>query len=162
MRAFQLSGYLVTRYRDLARQNLVILAGLYRSANRGAVVGAILGGGAFGGGRPGLGRPGGPHPSAGGLPRGGRAGRPPPPGGIASIAGEVSLIFGSILVLDQNARYLNSYFEFVATPPLIRVPVRPRALPDLRRSPIEFRDVSFRYPKSVDPVLESVSLTVEP
>src|SRR5215813_2281926 len=121
MRAFQLSGYLVTRYSDLARQNLVILAGLYRSANRGAGIGAI-----------------------------------------ASIAGEVSLIFGSILVLDQNARYLNSYFEFVATPPLIRVPVTPRALPDLRRSPIEFRDVSFRYPKSVDPVLESVSLTVEP
>src|SRR5262249_38913838 len=52
MRAFQLSGYLVTRYRDLARQNLVILAGLYRSANRGAVVRAILGGGGVGGAPP--------------------------------------------------------------------------------------------------------------
>lgn len=50
----------------------------------------------------------------------------------------------------------------MATPPLIRVPGTPRTLPDLRCSSIEFRDVSFRYPKSVDPVLECVSLTIEP
>ena len=154
MRAFQLAGYLVTRYRDLAQQNLVILAGLYRSANRGAVIGAILGGVALAGAYLVMAQPGSHHLSAGDLTAG--------IGAIASIAGEVSLIFGSILVLDQNARYLNSYFEFVATAPLIRVSDRPRNLPDLHSSPIEFRDVSFRYPKSVEPVLQCVSLTIEP
>jgi len=154
MRAFQLAGHLVARYRDLAQQNLVILAGLYRSANRGAVIGAMLGAVALAGAYLVMAQPGTHHLSAGDLTAG--------IGAIASIAGEVSLIFGSILVLDQNARYLNSYFEFVATPPLIRVPDRPRPLPDLRVSAIEFQDVSFRYPKSAEPVLRSVNLIIEP
>ena len=154
MRAFQLAGHLVKRYRDLAQQNLMILAGLYRSANRGAVIGAILGGVALAGAYLVMAQPGSHHLSAGDLTAG--------IGAIASIAGEVSLIFGSVLVLDQNARYLNSYFQFVATPALIRAPDRPRPLPDLRTSLIEFREVSFRYPKSAEPVLQCVSLTIEP
>ena len=154
MRAFQLANHLVTRYRDLAQRNLVILAGLYRAANRGAVIGAMLGGVALAGAYLVMAQPGSHHLSAGDLTAG--------IGAIASIAGEVSLIFGSVLVLDQNARYLNSYFEFVATPPLIRVLDRPRPLPDLRTSAVEFRDVSFRYPKSAEPVLQSVNLTIEP
>jgi ATP-binding cassette subfamily B protein len=154
MRAFQLTGHLLTRYRDLAQQNLAILARLYRAANRGAVVGAVLGGVALAGAYLVMAQPGSRHLSPGDLTAG--------IGAIASIAAEVSLIFSSILVLDQNARYLNSYFEFVATPPLVLMPDRPRPVPDLRTSRIEFRDVSFRYPKSARPVLERVNLTIEP
>jgi len=154
MRAFQLADHLLGRYRELFERHLALMAGLYRSANRAALVGAALGGVALAGAYLVMARPGPRHLTAGDLTAS--------IGAIAAIAGQVGLISMSMLVLDQHARFLDSFFTFLGTAPLIRVPAEPRRLPDLAGARIEFRNVTFRYPKSTAPVLDGVDLTIEP
>ncbi len=63
----------------------------------------------------------------------------------------------------ENALYVKSVFEVLDAPPLLLLPAHPLLLP-LKEAPpsIEFRDVSFRYPKAEKMSLEHFSLTITP
>jgi len=61
----------------------------------------------------------------------------------------------------ESNLYVNHYFDFLALPPLIPTAKNPVVLEEIKPPKIEFRNVSFNYPKG-QKVLDDVSFVIEP
>ncbi len=61
----------------------------------------------------------------------------------------------------ESNLYVNHYFDFLALPPLIPAAKNPVVLEEIKPPKIEFRNVSFNYPKG-QKVLDGVSFVIEP
>src|SRR3989338_6299462 len=61
----------------------------------------------------------------------------------------------------ESNLYVNHYFDFLALPPLIPTAKNPVVLEEIKPPKIEFRNVSFNYPKG-QKVLDGVSFVIEP
>jgi ATP-binding cassette, subfamily B, bacterial len=61
----------------------------------------------------------------------------------------------------ESNLYVNHYFDFLALPPLIPTAKNPVILEEIKPPKIEFRNVSFNYPKG-QKVLDDVSFVIEP
>ncbi|MCI3934519.1 ABC transporter ATP-binding protein [Streptomyces sp. AN091965] len=79
--------------------------------------------------------------------------------GIALIQTSVQTLFASATQLYENNLFLGNLFAFIDLPSE-SVTQGHRVLPERLRQGIEFRQVSFTYPGSAEPVLEDVSFTV--
>jgi len=73
------------------------------------------------------------------------------------------LMLSFIFILAPRALVsANRINEVLASEPTILDPAKPRTLPVAGKGQIEFRDVSFSYHNSENPVLEHVSFTAQP
>lgn len=61
----------------------------------------------------------------------------------------------------ESNLYVNHYFDFLALPPLIPTAKNPVVLEEIKPPKIEFKNVSFNYPKG-QKVLDGVSFVIEP
>jgi ABC-type multidrug transport system fused ATPase/permease subunit len=152
VRAFDLGGHLLRRYRTLSERMITTLRDLYRSAGRASMIGAAVSGAALAGAYGVMAARG----VAGSLTAGDLTASIT---AIAAIVGQLGLIASSLLVLEQNGSFLDDYFSFLSLPPLIEVSPRPVTVP--RRAAIEFRGVGFRYPGADRPALSGLDLTVQ-
>lgn len=91
------------------------------------------------------------------------------PGDVAAAVAALSAFLmvtgnlaNSVSGLAQHAPYLEDYFDFLATPPLLEAPASPLRLPASLGGGVVFDGVTFTYPGGVSPALESVSLTLRP
>lgn len=90
--------------------------------------------------------------------------------------GQFTLIFQQSFTLAQSAesalsnyssiaarnKYLDKYFEFLNTEKIINSPDHPIAIPQSANPPlIEFKNVSFRYPKTDRDILKDFNLTIQ-
>ncbi|MFN2503685.1 MAG: ABC transporter ATP-binding protein [Acidimicrobiales bacterium] len=64
--------------------------------------------------------------------------------------------------LLQHGPYLDDYFDFLATPPLLEVPAVPAGIPASLGEGVVVDDVTFTYPGAAAPALAGVSLTLRP
>ncbi|OZM72803.1 multidrug ABC transporter permease [Amycolatopsis antarctica] len=71
-------------------------------------------------------------------------------------------LFTGFSGMYENNLYLDTLYQFLATPPGITAPAAPRPVPDPLRGHIEFDEVSFAYPGSADPALDGVSFEIRP
>jgi ABC-type multidrug transport system fused ATPase/permease subunit len=155
VRAFGLAGNLLARFRRLADQQLRTMAGLHNRALVSALLSTVLSAAALAGAyafmasRGAVG-----HLTPGDVTAG--------LGAVAAIASQVNLIASSLLMLDQHASFLDDYFSFLELPPLMPVPVRPRATPSSGAPRLELREVTFRYPAAAEPALRGFDLEVQP
>jgi ATP-binding cassette subfamily B protein len=62
----------------------------------------------------------------------------------------------------ENNLYLDTLYQFLDTKPRITGPAQARPLPQRVHGHVEFRDVSFSYPGSDEPALDSVSFDIRP
>lgn len=67
-------------------------------------------------------------------------------GAIASVTGLVSVLFTSLIGVDEHAPYLEDFFTFLGVEPVIRVPEDPVAIPSPLRRGIALKGVTFTYP----------------
>lgn len=79
----------------------------------------------------------------------------------------LNLTFSAEGILNQYSsisarnKYLDKYFEFLATDKIIKSPPEPVNLPQSPMPPvIEFRNISFKYPKTIRYVLKNFNLTL--
>lgn len=90
--------------------------------------------------------------------------------------GQFTLVFQQSFTLAQSAestlsfyssiaarnKYLDKYFEFLSTKKLINSPTNPVSIPESPKPPIiEFKNVSFRYPKTARDILKDFNLTIQ-
>lgn len=78
---------------------------------------------------------------------------------LASGAEEILDNYSSLSV---RTKYLDKYFEFLQVQPVILSPAQPVVLPESLLPPvIEFKNVSFRYPKTERDILKDFNLTIQ-
>jgi ATP-binding cassette subfamily B protein len=155
VRAFDLRHSLMARYTSIAREQLNTLTSLHRTGNVYAVIGGVAGGAVLGGAYAFMAWRG----LSGGLTPGDLTAAI---GAIASVAGQIGVISGSLLNLDQHARFLRDYFWFLDTMPTVVAPPLVRSIPQHLSQGIVLENVSFRYPATGEPALDRVSLTLKP
>lgn len=80
----------------------------------------------------------------------------------------LNLAFGAESVLNMYSsisarnKYLDKFFEFLATEKIIETPSKPKVIPlNPKPSVIEFRNVSFRYPSTERYILKNFNLTIK-
>lgn len=71
-------------------------------------------------------------------------------------------LFGALANISEQALFVRDLFEFFESHPSIEKAVSGLPAPRPIRAGFEFRDVSFAYPNSTKPVLESINLRLEP
>jgi ATP-binding cassette subfamily B protein len=81
---------------------------------------------------------------------------------FGAVTQQISLITQSLISLDQHASFLDDYFAFLATEPLLPVREVPQALPERLEDGIRFEGVHFTYPGGTDPALAGLDLHVRP
>jgi ATP-binding cassette, subfamily B, bacterial len=81
-------------------------------------------------------------------------------GAFTSVSGTLGQISSTFVAVDQHTTFLDDYFSFLAIPPLVPMPVAPRALPSGSIGRIEFDDVTFQYPGGNEPAVAGLSLDV--
>ena len=81
-------------------------------------------------------------------------------GAFTAVSGTLSQVSSTFVAVDQHTQFLEDYFSFLATEPLVRVPDPPHVLPSGTLDRIEFDDVSFTYPGGTEPALAGLSLDV--
>lgn len=72
----------------------------------------------------------------------------------------VRTLLGNSGEIYRNLSFLEDIFGFLALNPTIVDPEQPQPLPNLAESDISFERISFRYPHSERPVLQTFSLTL--
>ncbi|MCC7001770.1 MAG: ABC transporter ATP-binding protein [Gemmatimonadaceae bacterium] len=83
-------------------------------------------------------------------------------GAFSSVAGTLGTISSTFVAVDQHTTFLDDYFSFLTIEPMVRTPVDPQPLPATLSAGIEFREVSFRYPRGDDAAVEQLSLHIKP
>jgi ATP-binding cassette subfamily B protein len=83
-------------------------------------------------------------------------------GAFSSVAGTLGTISSTFVAVDQHTTFLDDYFSFLTIEPMVRTPVDPQPLPATLSEGIEFRDVTFRYPRGDDAAVEQLSLRIKP
>lgn len=71
-------------------------------------------------------------------------------------------LFTGFSGMYENNLYLDTLYQFLDTKPRITGPAQARPLPQRVHGHVEFRDVSFSYPGSDEPALDSVSFDIRP
>jgi len=77
---------------------------------------------------------------------------------LGSRSANASMFFAHMY---ESNLYVNHYFDFLALPQLIPTAKNPVVLEEIKPPKIEFRNVSFNYPKG-QKVLDGVSFVIEP
>lgn len=83
-------------------------------------------------------------------------------GAFSSVAGTLGTISATFVAVDQHTTFLDDYFSFLTIEPMVRTPVDPLPLPATLSEGIEFRDVTFRYPRGEDAAVAQLSLHIKP
>lgn len=80
----------------------------------------------------------------------------------------LNLVFSAEEILNQyssigtRTKYIERFFEFMATEPVIQIPHNPQSLPkDPTPATIEFKEVSFKYPDTGRWILKDFDLTIK-
>jgi ATP-binding cassette subfamily B protein len=81
---------------------------------------------------------------------------------FASVTAYVAQISSSVVMIQEHATFLRTYFDFIELPSLLPVKDSPTRLPKSLDAGIAFEDVSFTYPKATEPALEHVNLRIRP
>src|SRR5688572_25233090 len=81
-------------------------------------------------------------------------------GAFTSVSGTLGNISSTFVAVDQHTTFLDDYFSFLATEPLVPVPPTPRVLPSGPITDIEFDNVTFKYPGGTEPALAGLSLRI--
>lgn len=81
---------------------------------------------------------------------------------FGAVTQQISLMTQSLISLDQHATFLNDYFEFLGTEPLLEVKEPPTRLPDVLEDGIRFDNVRFQYPGGTELALDGLELHVRP
>jgi ATP-binding cassette subfamily B protein len=81
---------------------------------------------------------------------------------MTAVNQQASLLATTLALLDQHARFLTDYFEFLAIAPLVPAPAQPVRLPRGLEPGLEVDAVTFTYPRGTEPALAGVSLRVAP
>ncbi|MBN2305570.1 MAG: ABC transporter ATP-binding protein [Anaerolineae bacterium] len=71
-------------------------------------------------------------------------------------------ILTNLAGLYEDNLFLTNMYEFLDLEPKIFSPSKPRPVPRPMQAGIEFQNVNFQYPNGTRPVLEDISLTIEP
>lgn len=74
--------------------------------------------------------------------------------------GVISSLLGNLGRVYRSSLFINNLFEFLQLQPKIINPPQPLAIPQPLQQAISFRQVSFRYPGSDEPVLQDFNLTI--
>jgi len=155
LRSFGAGGYFLARYQRITDERYAKLSLLYRRATLLAVIAGLGTGIAL-------------ALAYGFVGARGLAGELTPGdltaaiGGFTAITSQASLISGSLLSIEQHARFLDDYFAFLAVEPLVKTPAAPRALPEPLRPGIAVEGVRFSYPHSGREALKGLDLEVKP
>jgi ATP-binding cassette subfamily B protein len=80
----------------------------------------------------------------------------------SSVQTSVQGLFTAFSGMYENNLYLDNLYKFLNTEPEIAAPPNPVALPERVAGHIEFDSVSFTYPGSEEPALDSVSFEIRP
>ncbi|WP_208407101.1 ABC transporter ATP-binding protein [Amycolatopsis granulosa] len=80
----------------------------------------------------------------------------------AAVQTSVQGLFTGFSGMYENNLYLDTLYDFLATEPRIVAPAVTAPLPEPVRGHIEFQNVSFRYPGSVENALDGVSFEIRP
>ncbi len=75
-----------------------------------------------------------------------------------SFSGSIFTMLANFIEFNQNCKYLEQYLEFERRPS--RKDSGKKAIKNKEQVEIEFRNVSFRYPRSEEYTLKNVSLTI--
>jgi ATP-binding cassette subfamily B protein len=81
---------------------------------------------------------------------------------FAAVTQQISLMTQSLISLDQHATFLNDYFEFLATSPLLPIAESAVPLPERLDGGVRFEGVHFTYPGGTEPALCGLDLHVRP
>ena len=81
-------------------------------------------------------------------------------GAFTAVSGTLSQVSSTFVAVDQHTQFLEDYFSFLATEPLVHVPEPPHALPSATLNRIEFDEVTFTYPGGTEPALAGLTLDV--
>ncbi|MFI5607613.1 ABC transporter ATP-binding protein [Amycolatopsis sp. NPDC051903] len=79
-----------------------------------------------------------------------------------SVQTSVSGLFTAFSGMYENNLYLDTLYRFLDTRPEITAPTAPRRLPSTVEGHIRFESVSFTYPGTEEPALDSVSFEIQP
>lgn len=82
-------------------------------------------------------------------------------GAVAAITQQVGLVASSLVELDQHARFLSDYFQFLEIDTLVPTPDVSRRKSIPQNPDIEFDDVTFTYPGGTEPALCNLNLHIE-
>lgn len=159
IRAFMLSDHLLSRRSELAEGLYEKMAKLYLAANRAYSWSGLLSGAALA------------LAYAFVAFRGFQGGLKPEDlivviGAFASVTGQVGLISGSLLNIDQHATFLDDYFSFLKIEPLVKLPEGPLDITstptsaEIREHGIVFQDIHFQYPGGTEEALSGTSLKI--
>ncbi|WP_026733933.1 ABC transporter ATP-binding protein [Fischerella sp. PCC 9605] len=74
--------------------------------------------------------------------------------------GIVKELLSNLGKIYRNGLFIGNLFEFLQIQPKIVDPAKPIAVPVKPQQGIRFRQVTFRYPGSTEPVLENFNLTI--
>jgi len=83
-------------------------------------------------------------------------------GAFSSVAGTLGTISATFVAVDQHTTFLDDYFSFLTIEPMVRTPAHPVPFPAVLSQGIEFRDVSFRYPRGEGAAVTGLSLHIKP
>lgn len=74
--------------------------------------------------------------------------------------GIVKNLLGNLGQIYRNSLFIANLFEFLQIQPKIVDPPNPLPVPSIPKQGIQFRQVTFRYPGTEEPVLENFNLTL--
>ena len=83
-------------------------------------------------------------------------------GMILQFGGSLSLIASSLNLIYDNNEFMKDFFWLMDIRPVLSLPERPVLISDKIHPDIVFQNVTFKYPGSERPVLDNISLTINP
>jgi ATP-binding cassette subfamily B protein len=155
LRAFNLEGPLLDRYRGIVGDLHDQQRALYAIANRNTVLVGLMSGVAlafaygFAGARGLVG-----EVTPGGITA--------VIGAVASITGQVSGMVQAFVQMDQHARFVGEFFDFLHLERLVPVRQDPTPIPSDIAGGIKLENVTFKYPGVDSAALDGVNLHVRP
>jgi ATP-binding cassette subfamily B protein len=81
---------------------------------------------------------------------------------VGRLQSSVSGFANSINGIFDNSLYVQTVFDVLELPDLIKKPINPHKLELTSPPSIEFRNLSFKYPDSESPIFDNFSLTISP
>lgn len=81
-------------------------------------------------------------------------------GAFGALVSQLSAASYAVAGLDENAKFLDDYFEFLTLSGALTVRDQATDLPARLQGGIQFTDVTFRYPQCTTPALSGLSLDI--
>ncbi len=81
-------------------------------------------------------------------------------GAFTSVAGTLGQISSTFVAVDQHTTFLDDYFTFLSTEPLVPVPTKSTPIPEQLHDGIQFENVTFHYPGGVGPAVTGLNLHI--